>query len=362
MKRGLDHIVDKVAYSEYLRRLDVRNVLQYYGVENDYEEPGRDDEVLGPTTEIRHSCLVDRVERHHANGDANPSASANVERKKYNCFAFWGGNMFDFIAKMEDKEDFSAIVPIIGQFLGESTLNQDNFLAELDRIFAANARGTRGSELPAYNDRIISPWAFTHPYLAERGIDHATASRLHIGWREDLNRITIPVFWNTHLVGWQGRAVPDRPGLWPGTWNGGIPKYKSSPGFPKSAVLYVGYGRGVLPSPRSRVVVVESPFSVIKAEALGLGVPVMATFGAKVGPRQIEIMSDFDHVVIWADPDDAGRIMERNLVRGLSRFTRVSVVEPDAGMDLGDYDTAESVMAKIDAATTAALKMSEWEK
>lgn len=361
MKRGLDHIVDQVAYSEYLRRLDVRAVLEHYGVENDYEEPGRDDEVLGPTTEIRHSCLIDRVERHHANGDQNPSASANVERKKYNCFAFWGGNMFDFIAKMEDKEDFNAIVPIIGQFLGESTLNQDNFLAEMDSIFASHARGTRGAELPAYNDRIIAPWAFTHPYLAERGIDHDTASRLHIGWREDLNRITIPVFWNGHLVGWQGRAIPDRPGQWPGTWGGGIPKYKSSPGFPKSAVLYVGDGRGVLPDVR-RVVVVESPFSVIKAQALGVGLPVLATFGAKVGQRQIDILRSFDHVVIWADGDDAGRIMERRLVRDIHRFTGVSVVEPEVGLDLGDCDTAESVEAKIDAAIPAVLKMAEWEK
>lgn len=359
MKRGLDHIVDQVAYGEYLRRLDVRAVLDHYGVENDYEEPGRDDEVFGPTTEIRHSCLIDRVERHHANGDANPSASANVERKKYNCFAYWGGNMFDFIAKMEDKEDFNAIVPFLSQFLSEGTANQDNFLAEMERIFAANVRGTAGSELPAYNDRIIAPWAFTHPYLTERGIDHDTASRLHIGWREDLNRITIPVFWNTHLVGWQGRAVPDRPGLWPGTWGGGIPKYKSSPGFPKSAVLYVGDGRGVVPS-SGRIVVVESPFSVIKAEALDLGVPVVATFGAKVGQRQIDILKSFDHVVVWADGDDAGRIMERRLIRDLHRFTRVSVVDPDAGMDLGDYDEAESVLAKVEAATPAVLKMAEW--
>lgn len=361
MKRGLDHVVDQVAYNEYLRRLDVRAVLDHYGVENDYEEPGRFDEVYGQTTEIRHSCLIDRVEPHHANGDANPSASANVERKKYNCFAYWGGNMFDFIAKMEDKEDFYAIIPILSQFLGESTVNQDDFIARLDRVFTANARGTAGAELPAYNDRIITPWAFTHPYLAERGIDHDTASRLHIGWREDLNRITIPVFWNAHLVGWQGRAVPDRPGLWPGTWDGGIPKYKSSPGFPKSAVLYVGDGRGVVPK-SGRVVVVESPFSVIKAEALGVGVPVVATFGAKVGQRQIDILRDFDHVVVWADGDTAGRVMERKLVEGLHRHKKVSVVDPDEKLDLGDYDTAESVMAKIESATPAVFKMVEWSK
>lgn len=355
-RHGVSHIADKVALAEYLRRLDVRAVLEHYGVEHDHEEQGRDG-----TTEIIHSCLLDRAERHHANADQNPSASANVDKKLYVCYSFWGGNMLDFIAKMEDKEDFSGITPIVRDFLGGSTATTDDFIARFDREVASHARGILGAELPAYNDRIITPWAFTHPYLLERGVDRDTASRLHIGWREDLNRITIPVFWNTHLVGWQGRAVPDRPGQWPGTWDGGFPKYKSSPGFPKSSVLYVGDGRGTLPA-RRRVVVVESPFSVIKAQALGVSVPVVATFGSKVGPRQLEILRGFDQVVIWADADSAGRAMERKLVGYLHTWNSVSVVEPDEGRDMGDYETAESVEAKIDSAVPAMFKLIEWKK
>lgn len=357
MKRGLDHIVDQQIYDEYLRRLDVRAVLDHYGVENDHEEPGKED-----STEIIHSCLLDRVERHHSNGDANPSAAANVERKKYICYSFWGGDFFEFIMKMEDKESFNQILPLVQQFLSGSTLERDDFNAELDRIFATSAaRRAPQVGLRGYSPRILKPWAFTHPYLLERGIDHDTASRLHIGWREDLNRITIPVFWRDELVGWQARAVPDRPGQWPGTWGDPYPKYKSSPGFPKSAILYVGDGRGHLDRGPTAVVV-ESPFSVIKAVSLGLGVPVLGTFGAKVSQRQIDLLRGFDRVVVWADDDDAGRIMERKLVNGLHRFTNVSVVNPDVGMDLGDYDTAESVMEKIDAAIPAVLKMAEWEK
>lgn len=357
MKRGIEHIVDQKVYDEYLRRLDVRAVLDHYGVENDHEEPGRED-----TTEIIHSCLLDRVEPHHTNGDANPSAAANVDRKKYICYSFWGGDMFEFIMKMEDKESFSEILPIVQAFLGGATLERDDFEAELDKIFArSSTRMRKETGLQGYSPRILTPWAFVHPYLKERGIDSDTASRLHIGWREDLNRITIPVFWQDQLVGWQARAIPDRPGEWPGTWGDPYPKYKSSPGFPKSAVLYVGDGRGHLK--RADIgVVVESPFSVIKAQALGVGVPVVATFGAKVSARQIELLRAFDHVVVWADADSAGRIMERKVVRGLLRHTAVSVVDPDEGLDLGDYDTAESVEAKIATAVKGVTKLAEWEK
>ena len=278
-----------------------------------------------------------------------------------NCYSYWGGNMFDFIAKMEDKEHFNDIVPILGQFLGESTADHDSFLAELDRIFVSQARGVV-SELPAYNDRVIAPWSFVHPYVVERGIDVDTASRLRIGWREDLNRITIPVYWAGRLVGWQSRAIPDRPGDWPGTWDGGYPKYKSSPGLPKSAVLYLGDGRGDLPR-GGRIVVVESPFSVIKAAALGLSVPVAATFGAKVSDRQCELLRGFDEVVIWADDDDAGRIMERKMVaRLINHVRRLRVVTPDEGKDMGDYTTLSEVEAKIESAQPALFKQIEWSK
>lgn len=358
MKRGVravDAIRDRRLYDEYLRRLDVRAVLNHYGVENDFEEPGREG-----STEIRHSCLLDRVERHHNNGDANPSASANIERKKYLCRAFWGGDMFQFIAKMEDKSDFSGILPLVRDFLNGTTTDRDTFHDEVERLIEASTTfGILNENLQGYNDRIIRPWAFVHPYLAERGIDFDTASRLQIGWREDLNRITIPVFWKGVLVGWQGRAIPDRPGQWPGTWGGDIPKYKSSPGLPRSSVLYTSDPQGRVTGGDS-VIVVESPFSVIKAAALGVEQTVVATFGAKVSVHQVDLLGDFRHVIVWADDDEAGRQMERRLVRDLHRRVAVSVVEPDEGMDLGDYDEAESVMSKVSSAIPAVMKQMEW--
>ena len=349
MKLGLGHFVDRAMYRDYLRRLDVRAVLEHYGVDNDRDESGADG-----TTEVIHSCLIDRVEPHHAHGDANPSAAANLEKKLYICYGHWSGDLIQLIMKMEGKTTVESITGVLAQFLGEAVTDREDFPGELDALLAPAAPARR--EITAYSDRILDSWNTLHPYLAERGIDDATATRLRLGWDAEENRITIPHFWRGELVGWQKRAVPDRPGCWPGTAQP-VPKYRSSPGFPKSSTLY-GFDRVTA---GHRIVVVESPFSVIKAEALGVS-GVVATFGAAVSTRQIGLLSDVDHVVVWMDPDTAGRAAERRVVRALEPLVRTDLVTPDEGCDLGDCTTAEQIESKIDAARPAWAVLAEWDK
>lgn len=353
MKSALPGLLADSTYQEYRRRLDARKVLEHYGVENDHDEV-----TAAGETEVVHSCLLDRVDRHHNNGDAHPSASANLDRKLYVCYSYWGGDFFHLIQKMENKSSFAEIVPVLAGFLGDATSEADEFAAEAESLLAAFlARpAAYAADLPSYSDRVLSPWAFVHPYLHERGIDSATASRLQIGWREDDNRIIIPHFWNGNLVGWQARAVPHRPGQWPGTAVP-HPKYRSTSGFPKSDTFFYDHSR---PRPTAgSVVVVESPFSVVKAVALGLDVPVLATFGAKVSKTQVEMLADFDRVVVWSDPDTAGTMMTRRLAQALHRRTLTEVVRPDDGMDLGDYTELSVVESKLAAAVPAVLALTE---
>jgi len=354
MKLGMEHVAQHVAYADYRRRLDAQAVLDHYGAENCHEEiNGRDG-----TTEVVHSCLIDRVEPHHANGDATPSARCNLDKKLYTCFTWWSGDLFHLIQKMEGKETLDGIIPVVGEFLGESIIEVGDFKTELQRFFTAATTGAYNVTIPTYNERILAPWAFVHPYLAERGIDSNTASRLHIGWNEKTNRITIPHFWQGHLVGWVSRTIPDRPGQWPGTSDDGPPKkYKNNRGFPKSDTLY-GFD---LAAGAARIVVVESPFSVIKAEALVV-TGVVATFGAKVSDVQIDLLKDFKRVCIWFDDDTAGRVGERRLVNHLYRHTRVSVVRPDPGRDLGDCCTAEQAELKLSEAEPAVFALMRYKQ
>jgi len=360
VKRGLaGFTAQDFDHGAYLPRIDAQAVLDHYGAENIREERNAED----GSAEIIHSCLIDRVIPHHANGDANPSASCNLDRKVYVCYSYVdpetgksGMDLIDLILLLEGKKGRpSEALETINRFLLGATQEADDFREKLLARMAAPAPGA--ARITAQSRRVLVPWARTHPYVVERGIDLSTASRLQIGYDETTNRITIPHFWNGDLVGWQKRAIPDRPGQWPGTAHP-VPKYRSSPGFPKSETLY-RYDEAVLDA-GGACVVVESPFSCIKAVALGLSTPVVATFGAKISDTQIDLLRrSFDRVYVWMDDDDAGYAASKRLTARLFGHVEVKVVDPDPGMDLADYDTAQSVQAKLDVAIPGWIKMAD---
>lgn len=349
MRIGLKSLVSDSLYREYKRRLNVREVLAHYGAENCREMTGPDG-----TTEILHSCLLDRVEPHHLHGDRNPSACVNVEKKTFICYSYWGGDLFHLIMKMEGKEHLGDIIPVIGDFLEGATSTSEDFLSEIEGILSAESSYL--IDIPEYSPKILEPWAYSHPYIRQRGISLDASSRLKIGYDQNSNRIVFPHFWEGKLVGWQQRAIP--PGdLWPGTVPP-MPKYKNSLGFPKSETLY---GTEWLSPELGPVVVVESPMSVAKAHSLG--VPnVVATFGAKVSQTQIDYLKGFPQVVLWFDADYAGEMAERKVGKALYRHIGVKLVVAEDGKDLADYNSDNEIGAMIDSAVPAALVLSKWDK
>lgn len=337
--KGFGSLVDRSNYHEYLRRIDVEAVLDYYGADNLYRKGN----------ELIHSCLLDRVDEHHQNGDANPSASMNVEDKVYNCYTYGGGDVFWLITKMEGKEHFHEIVPLLGQFLTGSTVDTATFLEELEKYLTV----TQPEEsMPRYHERVLQRWALYHPYLKSRGITKEAAQTLQLGYDEKSVRITIPHWVNGTLVGWQRRAIHDP--RWPQTQvelnakgeeldGGRIPKYKNSPNFPKDSTIY-NLDR-VIRDGHSTVTVVESPMSVAKALSCGIE-NVVATFGAKVNQPQIDLLKGFNQVAVWSDADQAGEYGSYKLMDGLYRHTMVTHVIPEDGKDMADYDR-EGMMERM---------------
>lgn len=348
--QGLKYLANRLVYDEYKRRLDARAVLEHYGAENLSEIPGRDG-----STEIVHSCLLDRVEPHHRNGDQNPSAACNVDLKLYCCYSYWSGDLFHFIAKMERKDHLADILPVIGQFLDGATSTSEDILKELDSLlFHVESLSL---DIPVYSPKVLEPWAYSHPYLREvRGISLQASSKLQIGYDPDANRIVFPHFWKGDLVGWQKRAIPEGYDYPPTSPN--YPKYKNSTGFPKSTTLYNFDNVDV----KEPVIVVESPMSVAKAVEFGFD-NVVATFGAKVSKIQIDILRRFyGKIIVWFDDDPAGQAGERKILKGLQGFHDLFVVEPDAGKDLGDYTSAYEAAAKLDSAIPGWVRMAAYEQ
>lgn len=316
---------------EYLRRIDAEAVLEHYGADNVHQHGD----------EIIHSCLIDRVDPHHSHGDANPSASLNVDKKVYNCYGYGGGDILWFITKMERKEELYQVVPVLGQFLNDSTVDTATFLEEMEKYLRDDVST---DSLPTYNERILRRWAKYHPYLRSRGITKETAQEFQLGYDEDNARITIPHWVNGQLVGWQRRALSDP--RWPQTQveraqdgteldGGRIPKYKNSSSFPKDSTLY--RLDAVRQEKPLAVIVVESPMSVAKAHSCGI-TNVVATFGSKVNQPQIDLLKRFRQVVVWFDADPAGENGAYKLMEGLWHHTMVTHVIPEDGKDMADYD------------------------
>lgn len=342
-KVGLEHLLQKEIYQDSLRRLDARALLEHYNAENCTEQANKDG-----TTEIVHSCLLDRVEPHHTNGDANPSASCNIDKKTYVCYSMgFGCDLFHLVQKLEDKEDFADALGVIGQFLSGATQEVHSLDAEIVKAFADHE--IYQVELPAYNDRILDNWDKPHPYWDYRGISKQAQEFLRLGYDEREQRVVFPHFVNGVLVGWVKRAIP-------GQTMPQIPKYRNNSGFPKSETLYNFDVAKNYP----RVCVVESPMSV--ARAVSLECPnVVATFGAKVGNKQISLLEDFHTVYVWMDTGPAGLQGEQKLVEHLYRYTDVRVVTPDGGLDLADADL-DKIGEKLAEATPASLKLGEYDQ
>ena len=335
---GLDHLLEMDVYREYRRRIDVRAVLDHYGAQHCTEQMNRDG-----TIEIIHSCLLDRVEPHHSNGDQNPSAAANIDKGTYVCYSSGlGCDIVHLVMKLEGKESFAEAMGMVGNFLTGATQDVAVLQKELDRVFATTP--AYALNLPSYDLRILQQWLTPHPYWGQRGINEETQQLLHLGYDAHEQRVVFPHYVQGKLVGWQKRVIP-------GVTRPEFPKYRNSPGFPKSETLYA-YD---LCDPGGPVLVVESPMSVAHAYSIGLR-NVTATFGSKTSEHQARLLRGHSRVIVWFDQDPAGLEGERQLVERLYRHTEVLVVPPDEGRDLGDCDLAEVEM-KWGQVIPAALRL-----
>src|SRR4051812_4527119 len=58
--------------------------------------------------------------------------------------------------------------------------------------------------IPHYNDSVLAPFRFIHPYLVEdRKLSPRVLVAHRVGYDEQTNHIIVPHYWNKRLVGWQ---------------------------------------------------------------------------------------------------------------------------------------------------------------
>ncbi len=165
-------------------------------------------------------------------------------------------------------------------------------------------------------------------YFIKRKITKESVIKFKLGYSENQDMICIPVQNNEGLcVGFVGRSIEGK-------------DFKNTSKLPKSKVLF-NLNRV---KAASKVYVVESSFDAIRLDQIGF--PAVATLGANVSSKQIDLLQRyFSDIIIIADNDEAGTNMKEKLKEKL--YSKLTIINIDKKYkDIGDMVDEELLNIK----------------
>jgi DNA primase len=251
-----------------------------------------------------------------------PSLKINVAKNIFHCFGCGKkGNVLDFVTFMEGGDpnvdrDLRAGAFALAEMCGIDPLPTTSARAHTDsRDDRPRAKVRKREEVPepetapAPPPKVLrgnKPLSFTlkldaaHPYLAERGLSKSDIETFGLGMADRglmKGRLAIPIHNEQgDLIAYAGRwGAKDVPK--------GIPKYLLPEGFEKQSVLFNLHR---LPEKTETVILVESYFSVIRLQSLGIA--VVSPMGHSVSEEQCTLLAGrgVERVVVLFDGDEAG--------------------------------------------------------
>jgi DNA primase len=157
-------------------------------------------------------------------------------------------------------------------------------------------------------------------YFIKRKITKDSVIKFKLGYSENQDMISIPVYNHENTcVGFVARSVEGK-------------DFKNTTKLPKSKLLF-NLNRV---KAASKVYVVESSFDAIRLDQVGF--PAVATLGANVSSKQIDLLQRyFSDIIVIADNDEAGGNMKEKIVERLEG--NVTVINLDKQYkDIGDMD------------------------
>ena len=172
----------------------------------------------------------------------------------------------------------------------------------------------------------------SHPYLAKRGIDRATAVEFGVGFyggpgllRE---RLVIPIRnARGQIVAYAGRALNGRP-----------PKYMLPAGFRKSLELYNFHRATASGSPT--VVLVEGYFDCMRVHQAGFP-SVVALMGSSLSlVQEGALLHHFARVILLLDGDAAGRAASQAIATRLTGRCSLVVARVPDGVQPDEMSTS----------------------
>jgi len=287
-----------VDFAAVKRAVSLETVLRHYQV------PG----LRRRRNRLQGCCPIHRGER-------EDSFRVDLDKNVFRCFSCQaGGNVLAFVAAMERCSIRDAALRLQHWF---SIGMPDRSWAP---VSAQLVRKKEGGNPPLHF--ALTNVDYAHRYLAERGIDRATAVEFGVGFYARpglmIGRIVIPIHnGRGEIVAYAGRALDDR-----------APKYKLPTGFHKSLELFNLHR--ALAAGNKTVIVVEGYFDCMRVHQAGFP-GVVALMGASLSPRQEStLLERFDRVIVLLDGDAAGLAGSRSIAARLSgRCSLVTVELPD---------------------------------
>jgi DNA primase len=322
----------------------MERVLEHYGLLDRFKKSG--DSLNGP-------CPIHK--------GSNPTQfRVSISKNIWNCFSECkhGGNVLDFIARMENVTIHAAALKAIEWFSLDPEAMSAEKPQEVDQPDQAPKCDNAAPPKQVPQKPVAAPEKNTpnqplkfrleklereHPYLTERGLTLETIVSFAVGFCSKgmmAGRIAIPIHNEEgNVVAYVGR--------WPGEPPGDTPKYKLPPGFRKSQELF-NIDRAVKEPSDKPLVIVEGFFDCMKLHQHGCR-RVVALMGSTMSAAQEELIRKYtdsrSQVIVMLDEDEAGQAGREDIAVRLAKFVFVKVHTFEKPDTQPDNLTAEEVSA-----------------
>ncbi len=304
--------------------ITMEQALEHYDLLGQFKRSG--DSLSGP-------CPIHK-------GDNPTQFRVSISKSIWNCFSACksGGNVLDFIAKMENVSIHGAALKAIEWFgldkevMQAKTDDADRLRQDTPKNNAVAAPITTPkkqvtvAEANTPNPPLkfrLEKLEHDHPYLVERGLTIETIIDFGVGYCTKgmmAERIAIPIHNpEGQIVAYAGR--------WPGELSEGTPKYKVPQGFRKSLELF-NLDRAIKEPRDLPLVVVEGFFGCMKLHQNGCR-KVIALMGSNMSLAQEELIRKHtdrkSRVIVLLDEDEAGRAGREDIAGRLAKFVFVTI-------------------------------------
>jgi len=302
----------------------MEQVLAHYDLMGQFKKSG--DSLSGP-------CPIHK-------GDNPTQFRVSISKNIWNCFSECkgGGNVLDFIAKMENVSIHAAAIKAIEWFGLDTEVVHGKSRGERGQAGESQQGSepskpvaeTKKSEPTVETTNPNPPLKFRlekleheHPYLKARGLTLETILDFGVGYCTKgmmAERIAIPI----HNVDGQVVAYAGR---WPGELSEGVAKYKVPQGFRKSMELF-NLDRAIKEPSELPLVVVEGFFGCMMLHQIGCR-KVVALMGSNMSARQEQLIHEHtkpnSQVIVMLDEDEAGRAGREDIAARLVKFLFVKI-------------------------------------